>query len=119
MVLQRAPKAARVWGYTPLKCEPVTVTLDGKPVQARLTPEESMYYNTHCMSSLSLIEQCKWVAVLPATPEGGPHTITASSSSYGKATITDVLFGDVWICGGQSNMAFNLTDVNDFHISYR
>ena len=45
MVLQRAPKAARVWGYTPLKCEPVTVTLDGKAVQARLTPEESMYYN--------------------------------------------------------------------------
>ena len=67
---------------------------------------------THCMSSLShVIEQCKWVAVLPATPEGGPHTITASSSSYGKATITDVLFGDVWICGGQSNMVFTVPQV--------
>ena len=53
------------------------------------------------------------MAVLPATAAGGPHTITASSSSYGKTTISDVLFGDVWICGGQSNMVFSLSGVSD------
>ena len=44
MVLQRAPKSAIVWGYTPLKCEPVIVTLDNKPpIQATvtMTPEKS------------------------------------------------------------------------------
>ena len=38
---------------------------------------------------------------------GGPYVIKASSFVNGTrvgASLRDVLFGDVWICSGQSNM---------------
>jgi len=41
----------------------------------------------------------------------GPDTITASSQKYGSMTLSDVLFGDVWVCSGQSNMQFALPQV--------
>ncbi len=50
----------------------------------------------------------KWSVTLPAhKADGGKaHTLTVS----GKETISivDLLFGDVWLCSGQSNMAFAL-----------
>ena len=33
--------SASVWGYTPLKCEAVKVTLDQTEIQAKLIPEGS------------------------------------------------------------------------------
>ena len=61
-----------------------------------------------------------WRQALPPTPaDGKAHTIavssTASSSSsadtgvdadLSDVTMTDIVFGDVYLCGGQSNMAF-------------
>ncbi len=49
----------------------------------------------------------KWTVTLPVMQAGGPHKITIS----GKNTIRleNVLVGDVWICSGQSNMAFGLS----------
>ena len=45
---------------------------------------------------------------------GGPYTIKASSivnSTKVTATLKDVLFGDVWICSGQSNMEMSVRAV--------
>ena len=39
------------------------------------------------------------------------YTITVSSDKYGEASISDVMFGDVWICSGQSNMQFAVSQV--------
>jgi len=47
----------------------------------------------------------RWRALLPATPAGGPHTLTVRSGSGFNQTVSDVLIGDVWLCSGQSNMA--------------
>ena len=58
-----------------------------------------------------LIGTCRWKAVLPATEAGGPYTVTATSQKHGSATLQDVLFGDVWICSGQSNMQFTVPQV--------
>lgn len=33
------------------------------------------------------------------------------ASHNDTAALTDVLFGDVWLCGGQSNMYFNTSQV--------
>jgi sialate O-acetylesterase len=44
-----------------------------------------------------------WRVDFPATPAGGPYTITASSPSA-SAKASDILAGDVWLCSGQSNM---------------
>ena len=40
-----------------------------------------------------------WKAVLPATPVGGPYTL-----SVNDIVLEDILVGDVFLCSGQSNM---------------
>ncbi|MEP6681605.1 MAG: sialate O-acetylesterase, partial [Parafilimonas sp.] len=52
----------------------------------------------------------KWKITLPAQAAGGPYQIIIK----GKDTIEldNVLFGDVWICGGQSNMQFSTKEAS-------
>lgn len=45
-----------------------------------------------------------WIVTLPATPAGGPYVISANASDGTVQSITDVLFGEVILCGGQSNV---------------
>jgi sialate O-acetylesterase len=47
----------------------------------------------------------KWLITLPAFPAGGPFILTVKSKKEIK-TYKDVLFGEVWLCSGQSNMQF-------------
>src|SRR5688500_7665855 len=49
----------------------------------------------------------KWKVSLDPETAGGPFELAVSSSKE-KIIIKDVLIGDVWICSGQSNMAFNM-----------
>lgn len=49
-----------------------------------------------------------WVVKLPAMDASHtPYVITVTDGAE-TVNISDVLFGDVWLCGGQSNMAFVL-----------
>lgn len=45
-----------------------------------------------------------WRAELPAMPAGGPYTLTATGRGGAAARALDVMVGDVWLCSGQSNM---------------
>lgn len=47
-----------------------------------------------------------WKVALPALPAGGPYRLTIQGKRM--VVIDDVLVGEVWICSGQSNMAFTL-----------
>jgi sialate O-acetylesterase len=47
-----------------------------------------------------------WAVKLPALKAGGPHTLTISGKN--KIVLKDILVGEVWVCSGQSNMAFNV-----------
>lgn len=50
-----------------------------------------------------------WRQALPAQPATKtPQTISFSASTGEVATLNDVLFGDVYVCGGQSNMQFSI-----------
>lgn len=49
-----------------------------------------------------------WRIHLRPTAAGGPYNITFSTSSGEARVLSDVVFGDVFICGGQSNMEFSL-----------
>lgn len=49
----------------------------------------------------------RWQATLQSLVAGGPYTLCVEASS-GKLTFDDVLAGEVWLCSGQSNMAFQL-----------
>ncbi|MFT5422829.1 MAG: sialate O-acetylesterase [Phycisphaerales bacterium] len=98
MVLQRDTDC-RVWG-TASPMANVTVEIAGHAVIATADADGH------------------WIATLPASPAGGPHTLTVSSTStHGDGipeavTFTDVLFGDVWIASGQSNMQWSLNNTD-------
>ena len=45
----------------------------------------------------------RWQTYLDPVPAGGPYTLTVVADGE-RITLTDLLFGDVWLCSGQSNM---------------
>lgn len=88
-VLQR-DKNLTVWGKATTG-ETVTVCLDEKEYTAVAD------------------ERGDWSVVTePVTVEGAPYTLTVESSGE-KIERTGLLAGDVWLCGGQSNMAMTLS----------
>lgn len=44
----------------------------------------------------------RWMVRLPELSAGGPYTLTIQGTN--RIVLNDVLVGEVWICGGQSNM---------------
>ncbi|XP_028817837.1 sialate O-acetylesterase isoform X1 [Denticeps clupeoides] len=96
MVLQRAPERAVVWGYGGRKA-PVLLTLAG--------PQGRGIYNSSVADGI-------WRVMLDPVDAGGPYNITVTQEgSSSSVTLTDVLFGDIWLCGGQSNMAFTVAQL--------
>jgi len=94
MVLAAAPKQAIVWGF----CDPgasVEVSLDGGAnISATVGPDQAAGALT------------TWRVKLPAMKPGfTKRTITASSAGK-MVTLSGVLFGEVWVCSGQSNMEY-------------
>lgn len=82
MVLQRnAP--VRIWGWA-APAETITIQFH----------KQTKTVQTNASGS--------WEAVLTAEPAGGPYQLQVK----GKTTITlqGILMGDLWVCGGQSNM---------------
>lgn len=50
----------------------------------------------------------RWQAVFPSRAAGGPYEIDVLGAGRTKATSSDVMVGDVWLCSGQSNMEYPL-----------
>jgi hypothetical protein len=84
-VLQRG-EPLTVWG-TAAPGQRVTVNLGGKRAEASAGADG------------------RWRLTFPAMTAGGPHTLAVSDGS-GTTTLKDIMIGDVYLCGGQSNMAF-------------
>lgn len=60
-----------------------------------------------------MLDECIWSTTLaPYIGPGGPYEVHATSQKYGTISLVDVMFGDVWVCSGQSNMAFELRHVS-------
>ena len=92
MVLQQ-DLTVPVWG-TAEPGESVTVTVGGKSANTTAGKDG------------------KWQVKLPSLADNGqPATMTVA----GKNTLTfqDVLIGEVWVCSGQSNMAFPLRNAHN------
>lgn len=47
-----------------------------------------------------------WVITLPAQNAGGPYKMVFNASN--KIELNNILFGDVWLCSGQSNMQLTM-----------
>ena len=53
-----------------------------------------------------------WLVHLPAMEAGGPYTMTVTLNDD-TVTLTDILVGDVYLAGGQSNMQFRVEESTD------
>ncbi|KAK7160077.1 hypothetical protein R3I93_007894 [Phoxinus phoxinus] len=96
MVLQKAPAKAVVWGFGQTGAK-VVVSLSG--------PHN---VSTHSAPVINGI----WRTTLDPVEAGGPYMLTASQNTTNSSiTLKDVLFGDIWLCGGQSNMAFTVSQL--------
>ena len=53
------------------------------------------------------LNQSTWIVKLPATKSSLTEQYNITASSDGATiTLANVLFGEVWVCSGQSNMAY-------------
>ncbi|MCC9063543.1 sialate O-acetylesterase [Flavobacterium piscisymbiosum] len=91
MVLQRDTKV-KIWGWASAK-EKIELTFDNKTYKA-ITNAEG-----------------KWLVVLPSQKAGGPYEMTLKASN--TIVLKNILFGDVWICSGQSNMELPMGRLKD------
>ncbi len=53
----------------------------------------------------------KWMVKLNAVPAGGPYEMTIQGKN--KIIYKNILVGEVWVCSGQSNMEFNVSQGKD------
>src|SRR5947209_5988457 len=56
-------------------------------------------------------EDGRWQVQVDPPEVGGPYTVKIDGPQH--AEFRDVLVGDVWLCGGQSNMEMGLGQVDD------
>ncbi|HET9053794.1 MAG TPA: sialate O-acetylesterase, partial [Cyclobacteriaceae bacterium] len=91
MVLQRN-QHVKIWGWASVN-ETVELTFNEKKYTAQADASGN------------------WAILLPPQPAGGPVTMTFTAKN--KITVNDILFGDVWVCSGQSNMELTMERVKE------
>ncbi|MES2275953.1 MAG: sialate O-acetylesterase [Bacteroidota bacterium] len=91
MVLQR-DRPVRIWGWAAAG-ERVTVNLNNQVYTTKANADRH------------------WEIKLHAMPAGGPYQMVISGQN--KIVLDNILFGDVWLCSGQSNMEFNMNRAKD------
>jgi sialate O-acetylesterase len=111
-VLQAAPSRSVVWGFANVaKGTQLRLDLDseGSTSDDRVSVDATLQPLPPC-SPYS--DKWIWRALLPATPASfASHTLSVSGGGL-NASITDVVFGDVFACGGQSNMEYSINGSN-------
>lgn len=53
-----------------------------------------------------------WLVTFPAREAGGPVTLVVQSGEY-RRQASQLMFGDVWVCSGQSNMEWPLRNAEN------
>ena len=99
MVLQRDMQAP-IWGWASAG-EEISVTLS--------TEAEGV----EPISTTTAVADAEgnWRTELPAMAAGGPYTLRVKGSN--TLELTNVLFGEVWVCSGQSNMQWPVSASKD------
>lgn len=91
MILQR-DQPVRIWGWS--------------------SPDEPVHLNfDHGDYHTQANANGKWEIVLPARSAGGPYEMRLRASN--EIVIRDILFGDIYICSGQSNMELAMERLAD------
>jgi len=93
MVLQR-DKPIAIWGWAHAG-ETVTVSFAGQTVTTRAKSDRA------------------WKVTLKAMPANSQAQVMTIKGEEKTLTLDNILIGDVWILGGQSNMEFEIAKVDD------
>ncbi len=92
MILQRDVQVP-VWGWAAAN-EKIVLTFNNKTYNGKAD------------------KQGKWRILLPVMPAGGPYDMKIMGKKK-TITLSNILFGDVWLASGQSNMEFQVANVNN------
>lgn len=72
----------------------------------------------HATSKLEATDDGEWRVCLPPQPPGGPTIVAVEAHGeggkkdiLGRIELKNILFGDVWIASGQSNMHFTVSSL--------
>lgn len=101
MVLQRN-KPIAVFGALAADCAGMEVVAEIHDFDGSLIAQEHAYSSQNVVNGFS-----QWRVMLPAQPEGGPYTLRIVAGND-AIEFDDVLIGEVWLAGGQSNMELEL-----------
>lgn len=93
MVLQR-DMPAPIWGWAAPN-EALTITVNRQDIESEIDT-----YN------VKADEIGNWKTTLKATPAGGPYQIEIKGGN--TVEFSNILFGEVWVCSGQSNMGWTV-----------
>ena len=103
MVLQRAPQKSIVWGFGDLS----TLTT--------LTINDKVYTIISESKPANEKGESIWSVTLDPVEDEGPFDIHVSqpltNGTLVTITLNDILFGDVWLCSGQSNMELTVGEI--------
>ncbi|WP_233621971.1 sialate O-acetylesterase [Flavobacterium agrisoli] len=91
MVLQRETKL-KIWGWASAN-ESVEIQFKTKTYKTKADA------------------QGNWMILLPKQKAGGPYEMVFKGRN--TITLSDILFGDVWVCSGQSNMELPMERVKE------
>ena len=91
MILQRR-KPVVIWGESDAR--KVTVTIQDARV-------------------VTYVQDGKWQLFLPPMEAGGPYVLTVKTDNDEVKTYEDVMYGEIWLAGGQSNMELELQNSKD------
>ncbi len=111
-----------LWGTKPLQAEVKLPTIFGhhmvlqrdKPIAiwGQAEPGEKVTVKISNRSGTCTADgRGQWRVTLDSLLAGGPHTLTVAGQN--TLTYRDVLIGEVWLCSGQSNMAWSVSNAND------
>ncbi len=99
MVLQRDMEVP-IWGWAST----------GEEIKVNLSTEdegaESVFSTTVTAGA-----EGNWQTKLPAMSAGGPYKLRVTGSN--TLELTNILFGEVWVCSGQSNMQWSVSASKD------
>lgn len=89
MVLQQKSNV-KLWGWAS----------PGEKIKIKLSWDATIY-------EVKTTNDAKWLTEIKTPEAGGPYSITLEGNN--SILLEDILIGEVWVCGGQSNMEWSGT----------
>ena len=87
----------------------------------RLPPPKMIFYLERCLNVAETVDgivSAIWRIQIEPISEPGPFTMNITCKDE-ILILNDVMFGDVWLCSGASNMGIPLWEVNISYVVLR